>query len=202
MRLLLIRHAESEGNAQGRFQGLQDYPLTQRGIEQAVRLAARLRDRRLDHIYTSPLARADHTARIVAEAKGMPIETLPGVHEYDFGHYSGLTRAEVRERDPELAARMDATRDRYFAWPGEEGRTAFRDRVSQALWGLEAKHTGEAVAVFTHGGVIATFISNVLALPEEARPPFMVDNTSVFEVEVRGGRGTLWAANDTCHLRD
>ncbi len=68
MRLLLIRHAESEGNAENRFQGQRDFPLSVRGVEQALRLAARLKDRHIDHIYASPLSRADHTARIVAES--------------------------------------------------------------------------------------------------------------------------------------
>lgn len=200
MRLVLIRHAESEGNAENRFQGHRDFPLTARGVEQAARLAARLKDRHLDAIYASPLARADHTARLVAEVKGMPITPLPSVMEYDFGQYSGMSITEIEAIAPELAAAQRGRGAYYVPWPGEEGRAAFRERVQSAIWALEPTHPDQTVAVFTHGGVIAVFCQHVLGLSHDRRPPFAVDNTSIFEIEVRGGRGTLWTTNDTCHL--
>jgi probable phosphoglycerate mutase len=202
MRLLLIRHAESEGNAEGRFQGHRDYPLSARGVEQALRLARRLLDRRLDHIYASPLLRANHTAQIVAEAKGMTVTPLPGVIEYDFGDLSGLNWAEIEARHPELAAAQRSRGRSYVPWPGEEGRDAFRERVCRALWALETDHAAETIAVFAHGGSIAVFCQSVLGLSHEHRPPFAVENTAIFEVEVRNGTGTLWTTNDACHLRD
>ena len=140
MRVLLIRHAESEGNAEGRFQGQRDYPLSPRGVEQALRLAERLRDRHLDHIYASPLSRANHTAQIVADVKGMTVSPLPGVMEYDFGELSGLNWTEIQERHPELAAAQRARGRRYVPWPGEEGREVFRARACSAIWSLEEGH--------------------------------------------------------------
>ncbi len=202
MRLLLIRHAESQGNKEGRFQGQRDYPLSPVGVEQAARLAARLRERHLDVIYASPLTRASHTAQFVAEAKRMVVTPLPDVQEYDFGELSGLTRAEIQARHPEFAATLFTNPAVYTPWPGEEGRTTFHRRVTAALWGLEARHAEQTVAVFTHGGVIAVFCRTVLDLPEDRRPPFVVDNASIFEIDVRGGRAVLWSANDTCHLTE
>ena len=202
MRLLLIRHAESEGNAENRFQGQRDYPLSTRGVEQALRLALRLKDRHIDHVYASPLSRADHTARIVAELKSMKVQPLPGVMEYDFGEYSGLSWAEIEAIDPALAAAQRSRGRVYVPWPGEEGRDAFRERVCAAIWSLEDDHADETVAVFTHGGVIGVFCQTVLGISHAHRPAFMVDNTSVFEIEVRGGKGTIWTTNDTCHLRE
>ena len=201
MRLLLIRHAESEGNAAGRFQGLRDYPLSAEGERQAVLLAERLRERHLDHIYASPLARADRTAAVVAAAKGMSVAPLPGVMEYDFGDLSGMSWAEIEAQYPELAVAQRQRGNGYVPWPGEEGRQAFRERVCTALWALEANHAEETIVVVSHGGPIAVFCQSVLGLDGERRPPFTVDNTSIFEVEVRNGRGTLWTTNDTCHLR-
>ncbi len=202
MRLLLIRHAESEGNAENRFQGQRDFPLSVRGVEQALRLAARLKDRHIDHIYASPLSRADHTARIVAELKSMSVQPLPGVMEYDFGEYSGLSWAEIEVRDPALASAQRGRGRVYVPWPGEEGRDAFRQRACSAIWALEADHADETIAVFTHGGVIGVFCQSVLGISHAHRPAFMVDNTAVFEIEVRGGRSTVWTTNDTCHLHE
>jgi broad specificity phosphatase PhoE len=202
MRLVLIRHAESEGNAEGRFQGHRDYPLTPRGLDQALRLAERLKDRHLDHLYASPLLRANHTAQIVAGLKGMQVTPLPGVMEYDFGDLSGMSLSEIEAQHPELAAAHRARGLSYAPWPGEEGREVFRERVCSAFWALERDHESETIAVVSHGGPIAVFCQSVLGLSYERRPPFTVDNTAIFEVEVRNSRGTLWTTNDTCHLRD
>jgi broad specificity phosphatase PhoE len=202
MRLLLIRHAESEGNAEGRFQGHRDYPLSALGVEQARRLARRLKDRHLDYIYASPLLRANHTAEILAEAKGMTVTALPGVMEYDFGELSGMNLVEIEAKHPELAAAHRARGRAYAAWPGEEGRDVFRERVCSALWALERDHESETIAVVSHGGAIAVFCQSVLGLPHDHRAPFVVENTGIFEVEVRNGKGTLWTTNDACHLLD
>lgn len=201
MRLLLIRHGESVGNAEGRYQGHTDYPLTERGRDQARRLARRLAGVPLAAVYTSTLARAAQTAAIIAEPHGLPVADLPDVREYDVGPaISGLTWREVRERHPEVWAAFRERSGPYPALPGEEGREAFRARVSAALWALEEPHPDGVVAVVTHGGPIAVFCLAVLGLPYRRPLPFQLDNASLTAVEVRGGRGTLLTVNDTCHL--
>src|SRR5262249_15472598 len=76
------------------------------------------------------------------------------------------------------------------------------ERACSAIWSLEPSHPNETIAVFTHGGVIGVFCQSVLSLEPVHRAPFSVDNTAIFEVEVRNGTGTLWTTNDTCHLRE
>ena len=201
MRLLLIRHGESVGNVEGRYQGHTDYPLTERGRDQARRLARRLADVPLAAVYTSTLARAAQTAAAIAEPHGLPVADLPDVREYDVGPaISGLTWREVRERHPEVWAAFRERSGPYPALPGEEGREAFRARVCAALWALEAPHPDGVVAVVTHGGPIAVFCLAVLGLPYRRPLPFQLDNASLTAVEVRGGRGALLTVNDTCHL--
>ena len=102
--------------------------------------------------------------------------------------------AELTERERELAA-LAENRGREVSELAEA-----RERVCAALWELEADHASETIAVFTHGGAIGVFCQSVLGLSHETRAPFMVDNTALFEIEVRNGKGTLWTANDTCHL--
>ncbi len=200
MRLLLIRHAESVGNAEGRFQGRADYPLSARGLEQAARLARRLAAEPPDALYASPLSRAHHTAEHIAAACGLPIVPLEAVMEYDFGHLSGMTWADIRAQHPELASAQRSRAGDFPAWPGEEGREAFRARVSTALWALEEQHGDQTVAVVNHGGPILVFCMSVLGLPYRRPLPFACDNASITAVEVRGSRGVLLSVNDTCHL--
>lgn len=202
MRLLLIRHAESVGNAEARLQGRGDFPLSEKGLAQAALLAGRLQRSPPDALYASPLSRAHRTAAIVAEATGLPIQPLPDVMEYDFGQVSGLTWAEIRERHPELIAVQRQRTAEYPAWPGEEGREVFRERVCSALWALEERHRDETVAVVTHGGPILVFCLSVLELPYRRPLPFACDNASITTVETNGGHGTLLCVNDTCHLRE
>src|SRR3954471_3985163 len=98
-RLLLVRHGQSEWNAQGRWQGQADPPLTDLGRAQA-RAAARSVGS-VDGIFASELQRATETAAIIAEELGLgPVLIDEGLRERDAGAWSGLTRDEIHERFP------------------------------------------------------------------------------------------------------
>lgn len=210
MRLLLIRHGESAGNTEMRVQGRGDYPLTERGLEQALRLAERLRRLSLAALYSSPIKRAQLTASVIEEATGLETAELPGVQEYDFGELSGITYRELVERHPEIIERARQGPD-LPSLPGGEDREHFRRRVCDTLWGLAERHPGASVGVVTHAGPIVVYCLDVLGLPYfYQRPlPLRVHNGSITVVEVRDGpwdaqspfpRAVLSALNDTCHL--
>lgn len=206
MRLVLVRHGESVGNAEGRLQGRADFPLSERGVDQSRRLAQRLRDAPLCALYSSPLARARETADVLSEEVGLPVVEAPDVQEYDFGELSGLRLEEVRQRPQVVEAYRQGD---YPSIPGEEGREAFRQRVCRAFWGLAQRHTGETVAVVCHGGPILVFVLEVLGLPYRRPIPLTIDNGSLTVIDVRDDvpgpmdprpRAVLVAFNDTCHL--
>jgi broad specificity phosphatase PhoE len=208
MRLLLIRHGESEGNAELRLQGQGEYPLTERGLEQGRLLARRLRPLSLAALYSSPVRRARQTADVIAEATGLAVTELPGVEEYDFGELSGMTFRELVEKHPEIVEQYRRGPD-YPSFPGGEDRDAFRRRVCEALWGVAERHPGASVAVVAHAGPIGVFCLEVLGLPYRRPLPLRIYNGSITVVEVRDGppagrdprpRGILAALNDTCHL--
>ena len=184
MELLLIRHAESVGNTEGRFQGQVDYPLSERGREQAAALARRMFVAPPDAVYASPLSRAWDTALEVAEASGKAAVALPAVMEYDFGAISGLTWQEILERYPEPAAVQRHGGGAFPLWPGEEGREVFQQRVTRSLYDLEARHAGQTVVVVSHAGPIQAFLIDVLQLPYVRPIPFTIENTSISVVQV------------------
>ena len=95
MRLLLVRHAESQGNREMRLQGRREFPLTRRGLDQARALADRLAKCPPTAIYASPITRAARTAEAVAERCGLSVAADPRLEEYDFGEASGLTWTEI-----------------------------------------------------------------------------------------------------------
>ncbi len=203
LKLLLIRHAESVGNAERRLQGQGDFPLSERGREQAERLAARLAEReRPVAMYASPLQRTLQTAEPAAARLGLRIEPLPDVREYDFGEVSGLTWTEVAERYPDLIAAVRSRTADYPTYPGEEGRENFRNRVCGAIWSLCDQHEPDvAVAVVTHAGPIVVTCLEVLGLPYQRPAAFDVDNCSITTVHLQPQGSVLLSANDTCHLQ-
>ncbi|MFQ5879528.1 MAG: histidine phosphatase family protein, partial [Dehalococcoidia bacterium] len=85
MRLILVRHGESVGNAERRLQGQGDFPLTELGREQSRRLGRYLAREGVNAVYGSTIRRAWETAEAVGEALGLAPQPLPGVEEYDFG---------------------------------------------------------------------------------------------------------------------
>ncbi len=206
MRLLLIRHAESTGNRQGRLQGRADFPLTEHGRRQAQELAAALSRLPVTAVSSSPIRRALHTAEAIAGPLGVKVQAQAALQEYDFGELSGLTWPEIRERRPHLIEQLLSDSADFPHYPGEEGREAFRERVCGALWAIADRHAGEeAVAVVTHAGPIAVFLLDVLQRSYQRPIPFTLDNASVTTVEIAEPqpfrpRAILVGLNDTCHL--
>ncbi len=209
MRLLLMRHAESQGNQELRLQGRRDFPLTERGRRQARALAARLASAALAAVYSSPIGRALETARILGDTAGLPVSEEPRVQEYDFGEaLSGLTWQEIRGQHPEIVEALLRDDSGFPRYPGEEGRGAFRERVCGALREIAGRHAeDQAVAVVTHAGPIAVFIMELVGRKYSRPIPFTIENASVTTVEFNAGpspfvpEALLIALNDTCHLR-
>lgn len=129
--IVLLRHAEAQGG-QGRFIGGTDLPLSVAGQAQAEALAAALAPVRPRAVFASPLARAQATARPLAEALGLPVGTLPGLAEIDLGTWDGQPREAVRAADP--AAYAARGRDfTHFRPPGGESFAQLQARALAAL---------------------------------------------------------------------
>ncbi len=152
-RLLLLRHGQSTWNAQLRWQGRADPPLSAAGRAQAVAAAEALRDVGFTAVVSSPLARAYETATIAADVLGVTsIEVEARLQERDVGDWSGLTSDEIEARWPGMLA--DWRAGRLATIPGGEGDIAAR--VVAGLHHVVSLHPGGTVLVVTHGGVIRT----------------------------------------------
>jgi probable phosphoglycerate mutase len=162
-RLLLLRHAESEWNAEGRWQGTADPPLSARGEEQAGAAGELVRPFGFAAVVSSDLRRARRTAEVLAAPLGVPTAVDPGLREYDVGDWSGLTRAEIETRWP---GAVDAWREgRLPSTPNGERRDAAIRRVGAALRRVAAAHPRGPVLVVTHGGVIGALATSLGAEP-------------------------------------
>ena len=91
VKILLVRHGETDWNLAGRFQGRSDVPLNQKGVEQANALASALRKESLAAIYSSPLVRAKETARLIKVFHpSSPLFEDEGLVEMDLGEFEGI----------------------------------------------------------------------------------------------------------------
>ncbi|HJV09214.1 MAG TPA: histidine phosphatase family protein [Acidimicrobiales bacterium] len=152
-RLLLLRHGESTWNADGRWQGQADPPLSPLGEEQAADAARGLRPGQFSRVVSSNLRRALRTAEILAEALGRPVEVDADLREIDVGDWQGLTRAEIRARAPEALA--DWSEGRSESTPGGELRADLTDRAQRAVIRAAASSSpGDRILVVTHGALI------------------------------------------------
>ncbi len=151
-RLFLVRHGQSEWNAQGRWQGQADPPLSSSGREEA-RLAADRLDGFSGSFIASPLLRARQTAEIIADELGDgTVHVENDLREIDVGGFSGLTNDEIAERFPDEWAALRGGSLRVF--PTGEAREAFRIRVLAALDVLTSLYQSGELLVVTHGGAI------------------------------------------------
>lgn len=150
-RLLLIRHGQSAWNAEGRWQGWADTPLSPVGEAQALAAAERLRGEGLTAVVSSDLHRARRTAELLAGRLDLPLlDPVSDLRERDIGDWSGLTTVEIEQGWPGwLTAWRAGELDRP---PAGESREELTARVVGALERLAA---GDGcLLVVTHGGVI------------------------------------------------
>jgi 2,3-bisphosphoglycerate-dependent phosphoglycerate mutase len=174
--LFLFRHGETDWNREGRLQGHTDTPLNATGLAQAEALAETLRPHRLDAVVSSDLMRAWTTARIVAEALGLPLLADPGLRETNVGAAEGLLWADAKVRFGErLTQRWYSDGD--GALPGGETGIATTTRGLAALRRLAAEHPYRRIGVSTHGAMLRQLMKH--AMPPGS-PPAPTRNTALF----------------------
>ncbi len=196
-----LRHGESIGNAEARWQGQSDYPLTEKGRHQAQALAKRWRAEgvKFDLIISSPLVRAKETAEIIAEAVGARVELTSILMERHIGEMEGLTADEVRKRpQPPYVTPYDSI-------GGEgEGDWALFLRAGQALQGLLRRTPGNYLIV-SHGGLLNQLMNAIVGIAPHADPSgvrFRFENTAFARVLYYPyqHRWAIDALNDYAHL--
>lgn len=199
--LLLIRHGESAparpGQAFPTKRGHGDPALHPQGQRQAERVGARLRDTPLAAIYVTMLQRTHQTAApLAAHLEMEPVED-PDLHEVFLGEWDGgLYRIKAAEGDP-IYKRALANQD-WGEIPGAETRADFFNRVRRGILRIAAAHSGEQVAVFVHGGVIAAACA--IATGSEPFAFHGPENGSISRLVIEGERMRLRGFNDITHL--
>ncbi|MEP0807434.1 MAG: histidine phosphatase family protein [Chloroflexota bacterium] len=199
---VFLRHGESLGNAQSRWQGQSDYPLTEKGRAQVRALAERWKTENVqfDLIISSPLGRAKETAEIIAEALKVKVEFDPIWLERAIGEMEGLTAEEVRQkpRPPYVTP--------YDPVGGDgEGDWALFLRAGQALHSLLRRPPGSYLIV-SHGGLLNQLMHAIVGIAPHVDPSgvrFRFENTAFARVfyHPQQHRWVIDAVNDHTHWK-
>jgi broad specificity phosphatase PhoE len=197
-RILLIRHGETDWNAEERWQGFAPTELNALGHEQAKALADYLVQRPIAAIYSSDLPRTWQTALPLARALGLEPQPDPRWREINLGVFQGLTHAEMEQQYPDevIARKADLW---GYAYPQGESRRDLGNRA-RAAWEYVVTNTnGQEAAIISHGGTIRTLLW-ILFGEEDEKLHMPIPNTSITTIDVKAGRYMLHAVGETPHL--
>ncbi len=201
--ILLIRHGQSQGNAEGRFGGHSATPLSRRGQSEAAAVAQELANSGITAIYSSDLLRALETAAPLALATKLEVNQTSAFRERNVGRMEGLTFEEAAQQHPEDYAAL-LRRDLDHVLLGGESYRQMLDRASDALDRAIDRHRGGTIAVFTHTGTICILTLHLMGAlnAPELRPVWIAtSNCGISRFEIRNdGFIRVQALNDTRHL--
>jgi broad specificity phosphatase PhoE len=201
--VLLIRHGQSEGNAEGRFGGHTATPLSPRGRQQAEATAALLVSESLTAIYSSDLPRALETAAPLAELSGLEVNATDAFRERSVGVMEGLTFEDAAEQHSEQYAAL-LRRDFEHVLQGGESYRQLLDRAWRKLDEIISENKGGKIAVFSHTGticILALHLMGALDAPELKPVWIASSNCGISRFDLRNdGFLRVMSINDTRHL--
>lgn len=150
MKIYLVRHGQTSWNVRGIAQGRTNIPLNAIGIQQAQNLRAKISDLPITHCYSSPLARARHTAEILTDDRHIDIVLDELLLERGFGEYEGKPGIKMREKNQDIGN----LRQNISPHGMESIRSTF-DRADRFLNMLRQKHhDNDAILVVAHGSIL------------------------------------------------
>ena len=199
VRLCLVRHGETQWNADGRVQGQLDVPLSPIGLAQARAVATVLGRERFDAIYSSDLVRVRQTAEPTASLLAQEVVFKKELRERHYGVFQGLTYADAKLKLPQDYERFRA-KDPGYDFQTGESLSQFNERALAFFDSLVAKHRGQGVLVFTHGGILEMLIRHATGRGISTPRDFEIPNAALNRLEhgSAGWRVLAWA--DIAHL--
>ena len=192
MELLIVRHGETVANLKNRIQGQTHGRLSEKGKMQARQLSKRLRDRRIDRIFSSDLNRARETAYEVTRSRDIPIYYMKWLRGRDSGRYEGKKwDAVVKDVGPDRA--FDDVR---FKLGGGESMIDMHKRIKKLVDAIIRNHNGQTVMICTHRHCVTVLMSvlfnvpvgEVLADMKNVKNGQIIGNAEVVRLRIEGGR--------------
>ncbi|EHN8813671.1 TPA: 2,3-diphosphoglycerate-dependent phosphoglycerate mutase GpmB [Enterobacter hormaechei subsp. xiangfangensis] len=182
LQVYLVRHGETQWNAERRIQGQSDSPLTDKGVQQAWQVAERARTLGITHVISSDLGRTQQTARIIADACGCDVTLEPRLRELDMGvlekrPIDTLTETEEGWR----RTLVNGTEDGRI--PEGESMQELSVRMHAALAECLKLPAGSRPLLVSHGIALGCLVSTILGLPAYAERRLRLRNCSISRID-------------------
>ena len=200
--LYLIRHGATEANTRRPYvlQGQRtDLPLSEIGRRQAEAVRTALRDRAIDHVFSSPLRRARQTADLLAEPHGVPVQLMDELTECDVGRWEGLSWDEVRRQDGPYLDTFEADPGTVPYADGESFQQV-QDRAVPAIQRLVREHPEGNMLVVTHNVVARVIVARVTGTAIAKARTIRLDNAGITILSIADGTEKLLTLNSVLHL--
>ena len=197
-RIYLIRHAQSEYNEKGIFQGRLDSDLTPLGFVQSRLLVRRFKEEKPEIIFTSPQRRAYKTALTLSDILQIPLIVEERIREMSFGVLEGNHFWTMFEENKDMILNWlkDPVKNPL---PTQEDMKTFEERIKGFLEELKNRKE-KVIAVVGHGGTLHGLVCLALGLGLEKMWHIHMDNTGITILEYDGEKFHLKELNNTCHL--
>lgn len=192
----VVRHPETTWNAAERYQGRLESPLSAKGKQQSGLVSAAFLDGHIDVVYSSPLQRALHMAREIAQTADAPLCIDHRLTEMAQGPWEGLYRQQIEARYPSMYHDWHARPD-GVQFPYGEGLAEVQVRALSALDDICHQHEEGNVVICTHSVVVQALTASSLALELRYIHRIRVDNASITTICREDGQDRLLAANNT-----
>mgnify|MGYP006275928281 FL=1 len=196
MKAVIIRHGETEHNKDGSITGQLDIELTNLGIQQAEKVAERLKNKNFTAAYSSDLERTYQTTEIVAKKHNLQPEACKEFRERSYGDYEGNSKDNWRD----VVRKHGGNRQTLSSEKGESLQEV-GERFVGKLNEIKKRHQSEIILVGSHGVAIKALLMKILNLKGDEYNKLEQDNTGVTELEFNEGKGwRIISMNDTAHL--
>jgi broad specificity phosphatase PhoE len=199
LRLVLLRHAETDWNRQRRYQGWRDTPLSDAGRAQAEAASRLLAAEPLSAVWSSPLERARETAAAIARLQRLEVQIDDAFKEMRFGAWEGLTIEEVAGGHAE-AYRVWRETPHLAAVPGAETLADVRARALAGLETLREAHDGQRICLVSHGITARVLILEALGLGLDRIWSLQLSASGISELEFRDDWSIVHRMNTLVHL--
>lgn len=166
VKIILIRHCETDYNSENKYLGRTNVPLNNAGKNHAKLLAWQFKDENIKRIYSSNLSRTYETADIISAFHSLGVERVPGLNEIDFGDWEGRAFDEI-ERRYKKEAKEYLTDPLNFRFPNGETLQEFNKRILNALNLILKRHLNEIILIVSHGGTNRIILGKALNLELE-----------------------------------
>lgn len=183
IKIILVRHGETEDNDKGVYSGFNDTSLTQKGLRQAEIVSEKLREENIEYIVSSNLNRTMKTAEIINKNHNIDIILEKKLREMNFGSWEGLSYKEIKDAYPKELKNWENDWMNYSP-PNGESSIQMYDRVIKAIDEMMDQYRNKNILIVSHAGCIRAILSHLIGCGIEDYWKFKIDNCGLSIIEI------------------